>query len=173
MRPSPLPLLLIPFALALSAPVHAKVDAACKPVVDAGEAKLAAPAFHDRKQLAGMTIEMIKVDQNLYSNQGRGWQQMSTAAGQMLGGTRAGLADGSISITDCKKLGRETVDGRSTTVYQYTTTVHGAGDMGKGSGKIWIGDDGRPYRDSSEGQEGTTTYTGVTAPEVKARGKKK
>lgn len=166
--------LLLGLGLGLSAtPALAKVDAACKPVLDANAAKVAAPAFHDRKQLDGMTLEMIKVGEQLYVKQGSRWRQMSNAAGQTLGGFDAGLADGSVSLTDCRKLGRETVEGRSLTVYQYTTTVHGAGELGKGSGKLWIGDDGRPYRDSTEGQQGSTTYTGVSAPEVQAPGKKK
>jgi len=158
------PHFLIPLTL-LATPALAKVDAACEPVIAAAEAKVAAPAFHDRKQMEGMTMEMIKLGEDLYANTGGGWRHMTAAASKSLGGFRKGVDSGEISLSQCKKLGRETVGGRSTQVYQFTST---AGGM-TGTGKVWVGDDGLPYRETAEGSDGTVSYTGVTAPAVKKR----
>lgn len=161
------PHFLFPLAL-LATPALAKVDAACQPVVAAAEAKIGAPAFHDRKEMEGMTIQMIKLGEDLYVNSGGGWQHMTSKASLSLGGFRKGVDSGEIQLSQCKKLGRETVAGRSTSVYQFTS---GAGGT-TGVGKVWIGDDGLPYRETAAGTDSTVSYTGVTAPDVKQRKKK-
>lgn len=142
----------------------AATDPACKPVIDADKARAAATAWHSRKKLGEMGIEMIRLGDAVYMNMGgSGWKRMPPAAAKAT--IDAGTQSASFDVSGCKKLGEEKVDGVATTLYSFTTTIKG---QPPASGKVWIGNkDGLPYRELGDQHDGTTSYVGVTAPAVK------
>ncbi|MGI9046355.1 MAG: hypothetical protein ACR2FI_06135, partial [Burkholderiales bacterium] len=62
---------------------------------------------------------------------------------------------GKVTLTDCKAVGREAVDGAATAVYTYKGKVEGQKES---EGKIWIGnEDGLPHK--AEVKSGSTLIT--------------
>lgn len=136
----------------------------CKPVIDADKARAAAKIWHNKKNMGGTSMEMIRLDDTIYANMGgTGWKKMPPGMVKQV--TAAGEKADGFNVSACKKLGSESVGGVATTIYSFTTTIPGQPPF---SGKVWVGDkDGLPYRESGATYDGTTTYTGVSAPALK------
>jgi hypothetical protein len=139
-------------------------DAACQAIIDAGHAKLRAPTVHDINIMdaqSGQTGEFIKVGPDAWMKADRGWKKISPA---LLKTMQNAALDG-LTMSDCKQVGSESLGGVSTRIYSWTTVVNG---KSYGSARVWIGSDGLPYKQAGATTNGTTRYTGVTAPkEVK------
>ena len=70
-------------------------------------------------------------------------------------------------VSECKKLGRESVEGIATTVYSYRMKMPGTTLGSETPAKIFIGDDGLVYaQDSGDGAKVRYRYTGVVAPKL-------
>lgn len=157
--------LLLPIAIGSALPVLAEgSDPACKPVIDADKARAAAPAWHAKKTMDGMSMEIIRLGAEVYANMGgSGWQQMPPPMAASI--VNAGNQADRFVISDCRKLGEDTVEGVPTFVWTFRTTVE---DLPPITGKVWIGQrDGLPYREEGEKHAGTTTYEGVSAPTLR------
>ena len=161
MRHLPFSMLLL---LATGSASAAGSDAGCKPVIDADQARAAAPAWHAKKTMGDMKMEIIRLGNDVYANMGgTGWKQMPPPMAASI--VNAGNQADQLKVSDCKKLDDETVDGIPTTLWSFKTTVK---DTPPIAGKVWIGQrDGLPYREEGEKHAGTTTYEGVTAPALK------
>lgn len=144
-----------------SLPQAQAADAACKPILDADKARAAATSWHSKKAMGETSMEMIRLGDDIYANLGgSGWKKMPPGMVKNI----AKASDG-LDVSECKKLGTENVAGVATTIYSFKTAIPGQATF---SGKVWIGDkDGLPYREAGDKYDGTTTYTGVTAPAVK------
>ncbi|HKY21319.1 MAG TPA: hypothetical protein VJM31_08875 [Vicinamibacterales bacterium] len=158
---SALPALLL-VALGVTAPAHAgRSDAACKPVIDADKARAAAPAWHTKKSMNGVHMEIKRLGSDVYTKiDSAGWKKMSPemAANIVDGGQQAD----NFKVTHCRKLRDETVNGVATTVWTFKSK---AKDGPSVEGNVWIGQgDGLPYREEGETFYGTTTYEGVSVP---------
>jgi hypothetical protein len=136
-------------------------EAACKPIVDADKARAAATSWHSKKAVGETSMEMIRLGDDIYANLGRsGWRKMPPGMVQSI----AKASDG-LDVSECKKLGSESVAGVATTIYSFKTTIPGQPPF---LGKVWIGDkDGLPYREVGDKYDGTMSYTGVVAPALK------
>lgn len=156
--------LLAVLLLAVSQPALAAADANCKPVVDSDKGRAAAKAWHNKKSMNGMSMEMIRLDDDIYSNVANGgWKKMP--AGMVKSITSAAESSSGFNVTECKKLGEESVGGIATTIYSFKTAIPGQPPF---AGKVWVGNkDGLPYREAGDTYEGTTTYKGVSAPATK------
>ena len=77
----------------------------------------------------------------------------------------ADLRNGTIKTWECKRVGTETVDTVSTTVYSYRQEMP---DMPKVDGpiKVYIGRDGLVYLLESGKTRSRIRYAGVTAPKL-------
>jgi len=152
---------LLYFAAAVVLPnaAHA-ADAACQAIIDAGRAKLRAPTVHDINVLdaqSGQTGEFIKVGPDAWMKADRGWKKISPG---LLKTMQDAALDG-LTMRECKQVGSESMGGVSTRIYSWTTVVSG---KSYGSARIWIGGDGLPYKLAGDTTNGTTRYTGVSAP---------
>lgn len=139
------------------------LDAACERVASASETKLAAPAFHDRKELGGLVHELLAVDGKLYARDavaGRppeAWAPSPVTLADIRSAARTyrGL------LQSCRGLGSESVDGVVTDIYAFKVKTGGT----VADGKVWIGKaDGLPYREEAPGMKGTTVYRNLKAP---------
>jgi len=139
-------------------------DSACKPVIDADKARAAATAWHAKKTMDGMSMEIIRAGNAVYANMaGTGWKQMPAPMAKSI--VEAGNQADQYIVTDCRKLGEETVNGVPTTVWSFKTQVKDGAPV---ESRVWIGArDGLPYREQGEKHAGTTTYEDVAAPELK------
>ncbi|MCC2657137.1 MAG: hypothetical protein K0Q76_2245 [Panacagrimonas sp.] len=139
-------------------------DPACKPVIDADKARAAAPAWHAKKTMGGMSMEIIRLGNDVYADMGgTGWKQMPPPMAANI--VNAGNQADQFTVSDCRKLGDETINGVATTLWSFKTKVK---DLAPITGKVWIGQrDGLPYREEGEKHAGTTTYQGVAAPKLK------
>ena len=159
----PTTLLYLAAAVVLPNAAHA-ADAACQAILNAGQAKLRAPTVHDINVLdaeSGLTGEFIKIGPDAWIKADRGWKKLTPA---QLKTMQTAALDG-LTMSDCKQVGSELLGGVSTRIYSWTTTVSG---KSYGSTRMWIGSDGLPYKLAAGTTNGTTRYTGVTAPkEVK------
>lgn len=137
-------------------------DAACQAILDAGHAKLRAPAVHDINIMdaqSGETGEFIKVGPDAWMKADRSWKKISPG---LLKTMQDAALDG-LTMRECKQVGSESLGGVSTRIYSWTTVVNG---KSYGSARIWIGSDGLPYKLAGDTTNGTTRYTGVTAPKA-------
>ena len=161
MRHLPFSMLLL---LATGSASAAGSDAGCKPVIDADKARAAAPAWHAKKTIGDMKMEMIRLGNDVYAIMGgTGWKQMPPPMAANI--VNAGNQADNFVVSDCLKLGDETVDGVPTAVWTFKTALK---DKPPIPGKVWIGkQDGLPYREEGEKHSGTTTYQGVSAPALK------
>lgn len=158
-----LPLLL---ALAFTLPAHA-LDAACEPYLKAAEKSAAAPKRHTVTQIdAENRVEAIKLDGAAYMKLDGAWMKappnVITAENKLM----AEMRSGKIKLRDCKKLGRETVEGIATTVYSYQMEIPG---MPKPSGepaKAYVGDDGLIHAGAADGAKVRFRYSNITAPKL-------
>lgn len=157
-----LPLLL---ALCATLPAHA-FDAACAPYVKASEKTSAQAARHQVISMgADLRTESIIKDGQMYMQVNGKWMKGPPNFFKMEKEQYADLKSGKIKLSDCKKLGRETVDGIATTVYSLRTEIPGM-PVPKDPAKIYIGDDGLIQAQSGEGYKIRIRYTGVVAPKL-------
>lgn len=156
--------LLFLLLLATGSASAADSDSACKPVIDADKARAAAPAWHAKKTMGNVSMEIIRLGNDVYANMGgTGWKQMPPPMAASI--VNAGNQADQFTVSDCHKLGDEAVDGVPTSVWSFKTAIK---DKPPIAGKVWIGkQDGLPYREEGEKHAGTTSYTGVVAPAVK------
>ena len=145
------------FAMLRSAAAHAG-DAGCKPLLDAFARQLDTP-FHESISGRGRTTEKIVLADATFVKMPNGrWVKNPTTAqerGEQLNATRA-------TTSNCKFVGRETVDGQTATIY--------SGHLGGGEMRYWIGQNGLPLK--GEGGTGparvtwTFAYDHVEAPQA-------
>lgn len=159
-----LPLLL---TLAVLAPNAHALDAACEPYLKAAEKGTQQPARHSVSDFGeGTRIEGIVVDDVLYANMGGQWRKVKKNFWADERGVHAEIRSGKIKMYDCKKLGRETVDGIATTVYSYRIDMPGMPPDKGEPAKAYIGDDGLVYAQQGGGAKIRYRYTGVTVPKL-------
>ncbi|MES2884822.1 MAG: hypothetical protein V4709_08455 [Pseudomonadota bacterium] len=113
----------------------------------------------------GLRTEAIVIDNKMYMKVDGAWMKGPPTFTQMEAKLNAELRSGKTKLWGCKKLGRETVDGIATTVYSYEIDLHGL-PAPKEPAKVYVGDDGLIYAQSSDGAKVRYRYTGVTAPKV-------
>lgn len=154
--------------LALGVAVPARADD-CATVYKALTDLAAVPAVAQTIDMGGQAAPMqsVAIGDALYTNVGDGWAKLPLAPGGRLGILKSLVPD-SASLKDCANLGRETVDGRATTVYSYVPPVPEGMEGLAGAGdpqKLWIADaDGLPYRMETGATKMSMTYEGVVAP---------
>lgn len=143
------------------------LDAACEPYVKAAEKSAAAPERHSVTQIDAETrIEAIKFNGAAYMKMDDAWMKAPPNVITAENKLTAELRSGKLKIWDCKKLGRETVDGIATTVYSYQMEMPGMPKLAGEPAKAFIGDDGLVHAGSADGAKVRFRYTGVTAPRL-------
>lgn len=162
-----LPLCLFAVTLA-AAPAAQALDDACEPFVAAAEKTAAQPARHSVSQLdANTRAEAILVGGKMYMQMGGRWMKGPPNFSATEKKLNAEMRSGVIELSDCKKLGHETVDGVATTAYTYRMKMPGTTLGSETLAKVFIGGDGLVYaQDSGDGAKVRYRYTGVTAPKV-------
>lgn len=152
--------------LATSLPAAA-LDAACEPYVKAAEKSAAAPRRHTVTELDAETrVEAIKIDGVAYMKMDENWMKAPPAVISAEQKLTAELRGGQIKLWDCKKLGRETVEGIATTVYSYRMEMPGMPKLAGEPPRVFVGDDGLIHAQSADGAKVRYRYTGVTAPKL-------
>ncbi len=137
-------------------------DSACRPIVEANKAQWQAPTVHDRKVMDnGFTLETIKVGNVFYMKTRGAWRLMPPAMAKAVT-DMAAIEKSGLQLKDCKPLGREIIGPMATRIYSFTVLPNSP--QGSKSGKVWIGNDGLPYKMEGDKVKGTVVYTGVTAP---------
>ena len=157
-----LPALLIAFC---ALPAQA-LEPACDPYLKAAEKTTAQPARQMVSDLGGgFKTEAVVKDGKMYMKVDGSWMKGPPTFTQMEANLNAEMRSGKIKLWDCKKLGRETVDGIATTVYSFQIQMQGL-PAPKAPAKVYIGDDDLVYAQTSDGTKVRYRYTGVTAPTV-------
>lgn len=171
-----LPIHFLTLGLLAASPAVFALDAACKPIEDAGLKLSRQPVFHSVDESGSGRSELIALNGVTYMKDGtRGWiklpvqaQKLGTAAGEFFAGGTAP------EMHDCRKLATETVDGIVTTVYAYKLDMPVVSLFGKTiseaktiEGKYYIGKDGLPYAHAYDDIKERWKYTGVSAPVLK------
>ena len=153
-------------ALIASVPAHA-LDAACEPYVKASEKTSAQPARHQVMSLGadGLRSESIIKDGQMFMQINGKWVKGPPDFFKMEQEQFADLKSGKIKLSDCKKLGRETVDGIATSVYSVHVEVTKMPVPGA-TAKFYIGDDGLIHAIAGEGYKTRVRYTNVVAPKL-------
>lgn len=136
-------------------------DIECQTILSADQAKAKAAAWHQRmkSEKSGLSLEMIKVDGQLYKKEDDTWQRLPPAMIKAM--EQTGLS--SFPITDCAQIGTERVGNQIATQYSYSMTLggHSATDN-----RVWIGQDGLPYRLDSDTVHIDISYQDVRAPVI-------
>lgn len=146
-------------ALCLPPLAAAAEESGCAPIRAAAKAGQAAPAMRQLATLpaqggtSGRTIEMIRIAKVLYINQGGKWQMLPMSmdiADQ--------IASADVRLSECKPTGAETLDGRQTRIYSYTT--EGA------AGRMWMSEGDQLPRKfvGASGMTVVINYDNVKAP---------
>lgn len=142
------------------------VEAACEPIVAATEKSSAQPARHTTVELGdGQRGESVFLDGQLYIRVAERWMKAPASALEEERKLNADLRNGTIKIWDCKRVGTETVDTVSTTVYSYRQEIPGLPKV-DGPIRVYIGRDGLVYALESGGTRSRIRYTGVAAPKL-------
>jgi hypothetical protein len=154
----------------LSTPVVLALDAACSPLIEASEAKVAKPAWHAISQIDDFRSEVIKAEGKFYMFLNGEWIVAPMDMDEVERETIASMQSGKIKVTGCQSAGTEMVDGIETSVLVYTVELPGSG-IPAAQTRINLGvADKLPYKQGSaagETKQSTTyRYTGVKPPFV-------
>lgn len=152
----------------LSTPVTLALDAACAPLIEASEAKVAQPAWHAVSQIDDFRSEVIKADGKFFIFLNDAWIVAPMNMDDVERETVASIQSGKIKVTGCQFAGTELVDGVETKVLVYTVELPGSGiPAAQTSINLGVADK-LPYKQGSaagETRQSTTyRYTGVTSP---------
>ncbi|WP_295446180.1 hypothetical protein [uncultured Thiodictyon sp.] len=158
---SPLMALCVPLQPALA------LDAACDPIMTAGERKIAQDAWHSIIRSGNTEIEYMKVDRQFFVRiAGRGWEK-APDFDDVAKKTLEMMRNGEAKLTNCKDEGSGTLDGRKTKSISYTIEMPGL--PSPSDAKLTVGkDDGLPYSESSGNGKATIhyDYQNVVAPRL-------
>lgn len=154
----------------LCTPVALALDAACSPLIETSEAKIAQPAWHAVTQIDDFKSEVIKAEGKFYIYLNDNWIVAPMDMDQVERETIASIRSGKIKVTGCQSAGTEMVDGIKTSVLVYTVELPGSG-IPAAETRINLGvADKLPYKQggvAGETKQFTTyRYTGVKPPIV-------
>lgn len=143
-------------AFSMSSASHA-ADPACAPIIEAAEAHAKAERMRVRMQMNDPNrpdeIEAMIVPEGMYIKAGDQWIKSPIASTREQLMKLAEQSKG--SITECKALGKETVDGVPTSIYKYKGKVEGQPDSDI---KLWIANaDGLPKKAEIKSEKGMIT----------------
>lgn len=152
----------------MSTPVVLAMDAACAPLIEASEAKIAQPAWHAISQIDDFKSEVIKAEGKFYMFLNDKWIVAPMDMDQVERETIASMQSDKIKVTGCQSAGTEMVDGIATSVLVYTVELPGSG-IPAAQTRINLGvADKLPYKQGSAAGETkqftTYRYTGVKPP---------
>lgn len=124
-------------------------DASCKPVTDAA-AKMARTPYHEVATVDGKPFEKIYTTTTLSTRINNGkWMTMPMTPQETLDAMR----ESGSSLSNCKVLRTETVDGQRATVYAVTQSTANGSYKSEGE-QIWIGANGLTLKTVSDAQAG-------------------
>ena len=128
--------LLAAMACCLVAQSASAVEAACKPIRDAAD-KMARTPYHAVSTVDGKPFEKVYTTTHLYIRSDRRWLATAMTPQEVLDAMR----ESGRTISNCRQLRTETVDGQRTTVYAFrsrysTAAIQDEEDM------IWVGGNG-------------------------------
>lgn len=142
------------------------VEPACEPIVAASEKSSAQPARHAFFNLGdGPRGESVLIDGQLYIQVSERWMKAPAGALEAERKLNADLRNGTIKTWDCQRVGTETVDAVSTTVYSYRQEMPDMPEVDDPI-KVYIGRDGLVYLIEIGKMRSKFRYTGVTAPKL-------
>ena len=152
----------------LSTPVVLAMDAACSPLIEASEAKVAQSAWHAVSQIDDFRSEVIKAEGKFYMFLNDQWIVAPMNMDEVERETIASMQSGKIKVTGCQTAGTEIIDGVETSVLIYTVELPGSG-IPAAQTRINLGvADKLPYKQGSaagETKQSTTyRYIGVKPP---------
>ncbi len=158
--------LIVMFTASLAIAFNASAADKCAPVRKAMDAHLKSERMKVRMLTSGQTseTEAMIVPEGMYIKLNEQWIKSPIASSRE---EIMKFADpGKVTLTDCKAVGKESVDGAPTAVYTYKGKVEGQKES---EGKIWIGsEDGLPHK--AEVKSGDTLITQFIShgPEIQA-----
>lgn len=140
------------------------LDAACEPIIESSEAKIAQPAWHSVSAGEGLTLEAMKVDGKFFMKTDDKWRKFPVNLDEAEKTAITQMREGAINITNCKDEGSETLEGMEMTVIQYTAEVLKSG-IPAADAKLYLGkEDGLPYKVVGNDTTVTYRYKDVVAP---------
>lgn len=150
----------------LLAPVSLARAGDCQTVADAYDALSKAPAYRQVTSLAGSALlEAVIVGDDMYVKNGSTWGKLPLGPGGRVAMQKS-VIPGASSLTDCRRVGAESFQGRNAVVYDYTPPpMPGAGALDPQ--RVWIAvDSGLPIRMTSKQQktEVIISFDNVVAP---------
>jgi len=154
--------------LALATLPALALDAACEPFVKAAEKSAEQPARHNVTVVGeGLRNEAIIKDGQMYMQLDGRWRKGPSTFSASEKKINAEMRSGKIKLSNCQKLGSETVDGVATTVYRYDMQIPEMGSFGTKTGaKVYIGDDGLIHAQATDDTKVRIRYTGVSVPKI-------
>ncbi len=152
-------------AVTLTAPVAARADASCAPVVAAFEKLGSAPAYRQLTRAFGRKpMTSLAIGQKFYVQNDGEWQALELKPGERQSMMKSAVGAG---MKDCVEKTDETYEGEKVKVYSYAPPKE-LEDQGAGEQTIWVGAaDGLPRRIFSERSEIQLSYGEITAPPVR------
>ncbi|MDR4308050.1 hypothetical protein IHQ68_15615 [Chelatococcus sambhunathii] len=160
---SRLPLCLA-LSVALTAPVSARADASCAPVISAFEKLASAPAYRQLTRAFGRKpMTSLAIGQKFYVQNEGEWQALELKPGERQSMMKSAVGAG---MKDCVQKSDETYEGDAVKVYAYAPPKE-LEDQGAGEQTVWVGaKDGLPRRIFSERSEIQLSYGDITPPPV-------
>jgi hypothetical protein len=141
---------------------------ACDDVKAAFDRLAAAPQVRQTIRMGDMPpMRMVALETALYLDQGEGtWVTLPLQPGARAEMMAQTMPDAS-ALRDCREAGSEQVEGIDTTIFVFLPPSFGGEPPTLQ--RLWVGEDGRPYRMETTVDGGpmemTMAYEGVTAPE--------
>ena len=138
----------------------------CQSVADAYDRLSKTPAYRQMTSLNGkLLMESVIVGDDMYVKDGAKWNKLPLGPGGRVR-IQKNVIPGASSLKDCRRVGAETVQGKSAVAYDYTPPpMPGAG--APESQRVWIAaDSGLPIRMTSQQQktEVLISFDNVVAP---------
>ncbi|WP_146152020.1 hypothetical protein [Ahniella affigens] len=148
----------------LATPAAQALDPVCNTYVEAANASAHQQSRQSVMETAdGTRLESVVVDDVLYSKMDGKWKKLRSGFWAVEQKLVADMRSGKIALSQCRLLGRETVEGIETSVVEYTMTMSGTDPV---TSKVYIGQDGLIYAQSATGMKIRYRYQGVRAPEL-------
>jgi hypothetical protein len=152
--------------LVFAAPTAFAADSACDPVIKASEARASMGTWQSTTTVnQNFKMNAMKIGGQTYTQvAGEAWKKAPFDASEAERQLLAQIANGQITLSQCKVDGVATVEGIATKVISYVIKMPGADAV---AAKLYVGKfDGLPYAQTSVQTSSRYRYTGLTVPNI-------
>lgn len=150
--------------LLIATPHSFALDAACAPILAAGEARTKLAAWHSIANLSNMQMESMKINGQFFQKLHGKWMKSRINFDENEKTMIQQVTNGTIKLTECKSLGADVVDGIPVNVVSSKIEMPGAPAS---TSKLYIGkQDGLPYKQIGDTVNVVYKYKGFSAPQL-------